>query len=100
MSIAKVKRFAQVTIPADIRRKAHIEIGDYVDISYDTGRIILTPKRRFRQTVEWRRKFDEAIGSVRKSVKRAGITAKHLDKAVKSERKRSGRLQRASSIRS
>ena len=45
MSLVKVKRFAQVTIPVDIRRKAHIEQGDFVEMSYETGHIILTPKR-------------------------------------------------------
>jgi len=37
MSLVKVKRFAQVTIPADIRKMAHIEQGDFVEITYKTG---------------------------------------------------------------
>lgn len=89
MSLVKVKRFAQVTIPVDIRRKAHIEQGDFVEISYDNNRIIITPKRVSDKTVDWARKFDEALGSVRKSAKRAGISAKAVDDAVKGARKRS-----------
>ena len=89
MSLVKVKRFAQVTIPVDIRRKAHIEQGDFMEISYNDKRIILTPKRVSDKNVDWALKFDEALGSVRKSAKSAKITAKTIEDAVKSARKRS-----------
>jgi AbrB family looped-hinge helix DNA binding protein len=87
MSLVKVKRFAQVTIPADIRKKAHIEQGDFVEVSFDRNHIILTPKRVSDKNVDWARKFDEALGSVRKSAKRAGITAKSIDDAIKTVRR-------------
>jgi AbrB family looped-hinge helix DNA binding protein len=89
MSLVKVKRFAQVTIPADIRKKANIEQGDFVEVTYETGHIIITPKRVSDKTVDWSRKFDEALGSVRNAGKRAGITAKTIDEAVKTARQRS-----------
>ena len=89
MSLVKVKRFAQVTIPVDIRRKAGIEQGDYVEVSYDNKRIIITPKRVSDKTVDWARKFKESLGNVRKSAKREGITARTVDDAVKRARKRS-----------
>ena len=87
MPLVKVKRFAQVTIPAPIRKKAHIEQGDIVDISFDDNRIIITPKRVSDKNVNWARKFDEALGSVRKSAKRAGITTKRIDEAVRTARR-------------
>jgi len=87
MSLVKVKRFAQVTIPADIRKKAHIEQGDFVEVSFDSNHIILTPKRVSDKNVDWAQKFDEALGSVRKSAKRAGITVKSIDEAVKTARR-------------
>lgn len=87
MSLVKVKRFAQVTIPADIRKKAHIEQGDLVEVSYENNHITITPKRVSDKNVDWARKFDEALGSVRKSAKRAGITAKSIDEAVKTVRR-------------
>lgn len=89
MSLVKVKRFAQVTIPVDIRRKAHIEQGDYVEVSYDNKRIIITPKRVSDKTVDWARKFEESLENVRGPAKRAGITAQAVDDAVKRARKRS-----------
>jgi AbrB family looped-hinge helix DNA binding protein len=91
MSLVKVKRFAQVTIPADIRRKAHIEEGDFVEMSYETGHIILTPKRVSDKTVDWARKFDEALGNVRKAAKRSGLTSKNIDEAIKTVRKKADR---------
>ncbi len=87
MPLVKVKRFAQVTIPADIRKKAHIEQGDVVDVSYDNKHIIITPKRVSDKNVDWARKFDEALGTVRKSAKRAGITPKSIDEAIKIARR-------------
>ncbi|MBI4763766.1 MAG: AbrB/MazE/SpoVT family DNA-binding domain-containing protein [Deltaproteobacteria bacterium] len=91
MSLVKVKRFAQVTIPADIRRKANLEQGDFVEISYETGHIVITPKKVSDKTVDWARKFDEVLGSVRTAAKEAGITAKNVDDAVKTARKKAGR---------
>jgi AbrB family looped-hinge helix DNA binding protein len=86
MSLVKVKRFAQVTIPVDIRRKANIEQGDLVEMTYETGKIVITPKRVSDKTVNWARKFDEALGSVRQAAKRAGVTGKAVDQAVKTVR--------------
>jgi len=91
MSLVKVKRFAQVTIPADIRQKANIEQGDLVEMTYETGKIVITPKRVSDKTVDWARNFDEALGSVRQAAKRAGISAKDIDEAVKTARQRSDR---------
>jgi AbrB family looped-hinge helix DNA binding protein len=88
MSLVKVKRFAQVTIPADIRRKANIEQGDFVEMTYDTGKIIIIPKRVSDKTINWARKFDESLGTVRQAAKQAGLRAQDVDEAVKNARRR------------
>jgi AbrB family looped-hinge helix DNA binding protein len=90
MSLVKVKRFAQVTIPAAIRRKAHIVQGDLLDISYEGNRIVITPKRISDMNIDWARKFEEALGSVRATAKEAGITAKDIEQAVKTARRGTG----------
>ena len=87
MSLVKVKRFAQVTIPAAIRRKAHIEQGDLLDISWENDRIVITPKRISDKNVDWAGKFEEALDSVRASAKKAGITTADIDQAVKTARR-------------
>jgi AbrB family looped-hinge helix DNA binding protein len=91
MSLVKVKRFAQVTIPADIRQKANIEQGDFVEMTYEKGKIIITPKRVMDKTVNWEHKFDEALAQVRKASQQGGITASFITKAVQTARRRSGR---------
>jgi AbrB family looped-hinge helix DNA binding protein len=88
MPIVKVKRFSQVTIPADIRRRANIEQGDFVEMTYEAGKIVITPKRVTDKTIDWARNFDEALGSVRQAAKRAGLSAKDVDEAVKTARRR------------
>lgn len=90
MSLVKVKRFAQVTIPAAIRRQAHIEQGDLLEISWENERIVITPKRISDKNVDWARKFEDALGSVRASAKQAGITAEDIDQAVKTARRGTG----------
>ena len=88
MSLVKVKRFAQMTIPAEIRRLANIDQGDFVEVTYQSGQIIITPKRVSDKHVDWGRKFDEALGKVQKAAKQAGIKAETIDQAVKTVRKR------------
>ena len=91
MSLVKVKRFAQVTIPADIRQKANIEQGDFVEMTYEKGKIIITPKRVMDKTVDWERKFDEALAQVRKAASQGGIRSASIATAVQTARRRSGR---------
>ena len=44
----KVTRNFQITIPAEIREKLSIRVGDYVDVTYDKkeGAVIVRPYRR------------------------------------------------------
>lgn len=88
MSLVKVKRFAQVTIPANIRQKARIEEGDYVDMKYENNMILIIPKRVTDKAVDWGKRFDDALGAVRTSAKKTGITERDIETAVKSVRKR------------
>lgn len=88
MPLVKVKRFSQVTIPTEIRRKAHIEEGDLVDVEYEDNRIVIIPKRVTDKSVDWAKRFDEALSRVRTAAKKAGITGKGVEAAVKAVRKR------------
>ncbi|MBI5042567.1 MAG: AbrB/MazE/SpoVT family DNA-binding domain-containing protein [Nitrospirae bacterium] len=91
MSLVKVKRFAQVTIPADIRQKAHIDEGDYVEVKYEGNKIVIIPKRISDKSVDWTKRFDEAVSEIRKIAKKTGITEKKVDEAVKAVRQRTSR---------
>lgn len=91
MPLVKVKRFSQVTIPTEIRQKAHIEEGDIVDVEYEDNRIVMTPKRVTDKSVDWAKRFDEALSHVRVAAKKAGITEKDVEVAVRAARKRTAR---------
>lgn len=91
MSLVKVKKFAQVTIPADIRQKAHVDEGDYVEVKYEDNKIIIIPKRITDKSVDWAKRFDEAVSDMRKIAKKANITEKKVDDSVKAVRQRTAR---------
>lgn len=44
MPIAKVKHKGQVTIPAGIREELGLHEGDYIEITREGNRVVLTPK--------------------------------------------------------
>src|SRR5665213_3592032 len=44
MPLAKVKQKGQVTIPANIREHLGLDEGDYVEVTTEGSRIVLTPQ--------------------------------------------------------
>ena len=42
--LAKIQRNFQITIPADIRKKARIKVGDLVDFEVTENGIIIKPQ--------------------------------------------------------
>ena len=44
MALAKVKQKGQVTIPAPIRERLALVEGDYLEVTVEDSRIVLTPK--------------------------------------------------------
>ena len=57
MPLAKVKKKGEITIPADIREALGLDIGDYVEITREGDRIVLTPM----EIVERDPVIDEAL---------------------------------------
>lgn len=44
MPVAKVKHKGQVTIPAGIREELGLREGDYIEVTREGNRVVLTPK--------------------------------------------------------
>ena len=44
MQLSKIKQKGQVTIPTEIRQELGLEDGDYVEITREGGRIVMTPR--------------------------------------------------------
>jgi len=49
----KLRRNAQVTLPAAIRKAAHVEDGDVLDCEVRDGLIVLTPKKLVDKRDAW-----------------------------------------------
>ena len=51
--LVKVTRGGQVTIPAELRRQAGIEIGDYIEMRMVDGQLVLVPKQLIDKDQTW-----------------------------------------------
>ncbi len=51
--LLKVRKNAQVTLPAGIRRAVHLEEGDILECEVRGGRIVLTPKKLIDRRDAW-----------------------------------------------
>jgi AbrB family looped-hinge helix DNA binding protein len=53
MSMSKVTRNFQVTIPASIREMLHVQVGSLVDFIVQKGQVILKPKTLVDEDQAW-----------------------------------------------
>lgn len=89
-TVHKVQRSFQITIPAPIREKAHLKIGDLVDFEVTEDGILIKPQEAIdrSQTWFWSKKWqdeerrveeDKKKGKIKKSKDVEGLL-KELDK--------------------
>ena len=45
MPVVKVRHKNQVTIPQEIFSQLHLEVGDFVEVTVENGRIVMIPKK-------------------------------------------------------
>ena len=70
MSLVKVKRHSQITIPNDIRRKFKIVEGDYLEIEEHNNELVLKPVKMIHpdeayfHTKEWQAGEREADNDI------------------------------------
>jgi AbrB family looped-hinge helix DNA binding protein len=66
VSLTKVTRHGQVTLPAAVRRAVNVDEGDYIEVRVEGDTIILTPKKLIDKsqayfwTAEWQAAEQEA----------------------------------------
>lgn len=53
MSVSKVTRNFQITIPAPVRQTLHIGVGSWVDFVVEKDRVILKPKTLIDEEQAW-----------------------------------------------
>lgn len=72
MSLSKVTRNFQVTIPAGVREALHIRVGAFVDFVVQKGQVILKPKTMIdeEQAWFWTKEWQEGEREVEESIKK------------------------------
>lgn len=53
MAVAKIKEKFQVTIPASIRKRLAVKVGDVVDVREEQGRIVILPVVTIDPSQDW-----------------------------------------------
>jgi AbrB family looped-hinge helix DNA binding protein len=91
MAILKVRRFAQVTLPASLRKRFHIGEGDYVEAEAVKEGILLKPVAVVTRSKAWKQVF-AAMTSVRgpgaEKAKSPQAQEKSIAREIKASRKK------------
>jgi AbrB family looped-hinge helix DNA binding protein len=58
MPLVRIKRFSQVTLPPDMRKKFHLNEGDYLEAEATGDGILLKPVTVVERKKAWNRLFD------------------------------------------
>ena len=74
--ILKLRKNAQVTLPAGIRKAAHLEEGDVLDCEVHDGRIVLTPKKLVdkRDAWFWSHDWQQAEAEAQKDIESGDVS--------------------------
>ena len=51
--LLKIRKNAQITLPAGVRKAIHLEDGDLLDCEVQDGQIVLTPKKIIDKRDAW-----------------------------------------------
>jgi len=81
MPLVKVKRFAQVTLPSDIRKKFHIAEGDYLEAEVVEDGILLKPVA----VVERKRAWEDLFQVIDRVGRRAPKSSRKTEKQEEEE---------------
>lgn len=53
MTLTRVRAKGQITLPEDVRRAAHLEEGDYVEIAVEGDEIVMRPRSMVPKSQAW-----------------------------------------------
>lgn len=91
MSLIKVKRFAQVTLPPDLRKKFNLAEGDYLEAEAVEEGILLKPVTVVERKKAWEQllgTIDKVQGPKSRNRKAAKEAEEEIAAIVKESRKR------------
>lgn len=52
MSLVTIKNKYQIVIPAKVRKEAGLNVGDFLEVGFEQGKIMLTPKSLIDREIE------------------------------------------------
>ena len=90
MALLKMRRFSQITLPAEIRRRFHLAEGDYLEVEEVKQGILLKPVSVIEREQAWEKVFKAMDGVKDKRPSRKSHKAKEMEIArlVKESRKK------------
>lgn len=53
MALTRIRGKGQLTLPEDVRRAAHVDEGDYLEVSVRRGEIVMRPKKLVDADQAW-----------------------------------------------
>ena len=81
MSLVKIKRFAQITLPPDARKRFNLNEGDYLEAETVEDGILLKPVTVIERKKAWNRLF-EVLDTVEEPKPKRKKSAKHEEEEI------------------
>ena len=81
MPLVKIKRFSQVTLPPEVRRKFNLNEGDYLEAEAVADGILLKPVTVIERKKAWNRLFD-VLDSVEEQKPKRKRSAKQEEEEI------------------
>ncbi|MBW1717660.1 MAG: AbrB/MazE/SpoVT family DNA-binding domain-containing protein [Deltaproteobacteria bacterium] len=75
MELVRIKRHYQITLPAGLRKKLNIDIGDYVEVENKNGDIVMRPVKVVHPDQEYfyTREWQEGEAQADKDIARGDV---------------------------
>ena len=89
--ISQIRQNYQITLPAEVRRRFHLRIGDLLEIAVKGYQLILTPKRAvdLEDAWFWSKEWQEAEREVDSEVKAGRVKkARSAEELIRTLRKK------------
>jgi AbrB family looped-hinge helix DNA binding protein len=92
-TVSKIQRNFQITIPAEVRKKSHLRVGDIVDFKVTDEGILLKPLETIdrSQAWFWSKEWQEEEKRVQKDFRKGRIKAsKNVEEFLRELKEREG----------
>ncbi len=88
--VTLIRKNYQLTLPASIRKRLHLKVGDVVEVTEKEGKIVLIPKKTIDpdQAYFWSKQWQEAEREVEDNLRKGKIhKAENVEELLKGLKK-------------